>query len=59
MNFQDLPQQVIGQSIDSLIQSNPNAPMSRGDWFEYIEANYQVNSVVIDGYTHYFLEPIS
>jgi uncharacterized protein involved in high-affinity Fe2+ transport len=57
MKIGDLPQEVISQTIDALIQSNPSAPMSRGDWFEYIEVNYQINSVDVNGYTHYFLEP--
>jgi hypothetical protein len=59
MTFENLPQSVISQSIDNLIQSNPGAPMSRGDWFEYLEANYKINSVVTNGFTHYFLEPIN
>ena len=59
MTFENLPQQVISQSIDALIQSNPSVSWSRGDWFEYIEDNYKINSEVVNGFTHYFLEPIN
>ena len=59
MKIQDLPQAVISQTIDSLIQSNPGVPFSRGDWFEYIEENYQVRVEVVNGYTHYFLDPVA
>lgn len=55
MKLENLPQEIINQSIDALIACNPGVPMSRGDWFEYIEETYDV---VVDKFTGaIYLEP--
>ena len=55
MKFENLPQEVINGAIDDMIACNPNAPMARSDWFEYIEDTY---NVIVDKFTGaIYLEP--
>ena len=58
ITFDELPEEVIDQTIDALIDSNPTMDhMARPDWFKLAEESYDIKIMETDSDIHFILEP--